>query len=129
MKPVDAEDVRGIWIWGGPGTGKSHHARHAFGDSIYLKAQNKWFDGYAGEKIIILDDLDTPLLSHHLKIWADRYACKAEVKQSTVWLHHTHFIVTSNFSIEQLFADSPEETKEAIKRRFKVIHFTGLRQY
>lgn len=43
----------------------------------FRKNQNKWFDGYTGQLHIILDDLDRvgTGLSHHLKIWMDRYPC------------------------------------------------------
>ena len=71
--------VRGEWHWGVPGAGKSHYVRRTYPDA-YIKSQNKWFDGYQGEKVIILDDCDTDTLSHHLKIWADKYPCKAETK-------------------------------------------------
>lgn len=39
-------EVRGYWIRGGPGTGKSHYSRETFGPDIFSKAQTKWFDGY-----------------------------------------------------------------------------------
>lgn len=66
----------------------------------FRKQQNKWFDGYAGQDVIILDDLDLlggQTLGHYLKIWADRYPCYGEVKGSTVGLAHKKFIVTSNY--------------------------------
>lgn len=41
----DVGAVRGIWIVGDPGCGKSYFARRYF-PSIYVKSQNKWWDGY-----------------------------------------------------------------------------------
>lgn len=111
--------VRGIWIYGPPGTGKSHAARN-FDEDIYIKAQNKWFDGYAGESVILLDDLDTHTLGHHLKIWADKYACTGETKGGTVQLRHKLFVVTSNYSIDELFKED-ENMAKALERRFKLI--------
>ena len=84
---MDADNVRGEWYWGEPGTGKSRAARANFPDA-YLKAQNKWWDGYTGQQYVILDDLDTDVLGHYLKIWADRYACTGEVKGGTIPLFH-----------------------------------------
>lgn len=72
---------------------------------------------------MVLDDLDTPVLGHYLKIWADKWGALGEIKGGTVALVYDTFIVTSNYSIEELFASSDSKLIEAIKRRFKVIHF------
>lgn len=116
--PYEHTTVRGWWIWGPPGTGKSHIAR-SFSDSIYLKEQNKWWDGYDGELNVILDDLDCNHLGHHLKIWADKYACKGETKGGTIYLRHTRFIVTSNYPPEHFWPDDVSMC-EAINRRFRM---------
>jgi len=120
-KPYTPSGLRGEWYWGAPGTGKSRKAREENPDA-FLKSQNKWFDGYNGESVIILDDMDTNVLGHYLKIWADRYPCTGETKGGTINLSHDKFIITSNYSIEGLWPDD-EEMQTAISRRFHVTHF------
>jgi len=121
------DEVRGVWYWGAPGTGKSHTARTEYPDA-FIKSQNKWFDGYGGEKSMILDDLDKlggDKLGHYLKIWADKYSCTGEVKGATVNLQHEAFVVTSNYHPSTLWPDDDELCK-AICRRFKIKEFKTL---
>jgi len=121
LKPHEATSTRGVWIYGRPGVGKSHYVR-ANEPSLYLKSQNKWWDGYSGEKAVLIDDFDKQgvCLSHYLKIWADKYPCTGEVKGSNVALAHDRFYVTSNYSIDQLFDPHEDlEINQALKRRFK----------
>jgi len=121
QKPYDHDDVRGIWYYGKPGSGKSYSAR--LNTPYYLKPQNKWFDGYSGEPTIILDDFDKggECLGHHLKIWTDRYSCTGETKGGTVQLRHTQFIITSNYRMTEIFSEP--EIQAALARRFKFKNF------
>jgi len=120
--PYTHPQCRGYWFIGPPGVGKSYKARELF-PNAYLKSQNKWFDGYTGQDTIILDDLDKggACLSHHLKIWSDRYACTGETKGGTVLLQHKRIIITSNFTIPELFMECDQVTIDAIDRRF-IVH-------
>ena len=122
-QPYEHPTVRGIYYWGPPGTGKSHTARSLCPESLCIKAQSKWWDGYAGESHVLLDDLDGNFLGHHLKIWADKCACTGEIKGGVVTLCHTTFIITSNYSINHLWKDDPVMAA-AIKHRFKVTNMT-----
>lgn len=128
QEPYNHHEVRGVWYWGKPGTGKSMAARTENPDA-YLKSQNKWWCNYQGETAVILDDFDKSGvgLGHHLKIWADSYACQGEVKGANVQCRHTKFIVTSNYKPEDLWLDDPEML-EAINRRFTLKEFKGLKK-
>lgn len=126
----ETEECKGIWIQGPPGCGKSHLVEKGF-PGAYRKAQNKWWDGYQGEEVVILEDLDGPYLNHYLKIWADKWRCTGEVKGAVVPLMHKWIIVTSNYTIRDIVEMGAKGERvdftlvEAIERRFKVITMRG----
>lgn len=127
---------KGFWIYGKSGIGKSYLVRIAF-DDLYEKQNNKWWDGYSNEKNVLIDDFDKSCLhlSYYLKIWGDNYRFKAEIKGGVIQPTYTKIIITSNYSIENLFGKTIKKDEEvdyelinAIKRRFKEIYMEKREQ-
>lgn len=125
LRPADSEDVRGTWICGPAGIGKSRSAREGH-ESFYPKLCNKWWDGYRGEKVVIMDDFgpEHKVLGQQLKIWGDRYGCILETKGGAMGSAFDKFIITSQYTIEECFDD--QKTIDAIRRRFNVIKMDKL---
>ena len=112
------------WIYGPPGSGKSSAVWDAAEDkglAIYQKLQNKWWDGFKGEDIVLIEDADPETmkkLANHMKIWSDRYPFTYEVKGSskTMKCPSYYFVVTSNYPMSDCFNGTD---LKAMERRFE----------
>lgn len=121
VAPENLPAACGKWIYGPPRVGKSFWVRQQWGHDLYIKAQNKWWDGYQGQKFVLLDDFDAKVLGHYLKIWMDAYAFTAETKHGTVQIRPNLFIITSNYKVEEIFNDDPI-LADAISQRCQKIY-------
>lgn len=111
------------WFVGPTGCGKSSRAR-AENPGAYIKEpESRWWDNYAGEDSVIIDDVDKfhVSLGGHMKRWLDRYAFQAEMKGSMMKIRPKKIIVTSQYHPSEIWSD--EKTVDAIMRRIEVVEF------
>lgn len=128
QKPSNLDKVCGIWIYGDTNTGKSYLIDTQFPE-CYKKPANKQWNGYQGEEVVHIEDLDKShhILGHYLKIWADRYYFQADIKYGAINIRPRKFIVTSNYHPDEI--GFSEGCIEAIKRRFRIIKKDNKEQF
>lgn len=120
---VDADWKGILWIYGEPGCGKSRYVRETWSaDEIFAKGPNKWWDGYSGQKIVLIDDYpkDGKYLGYYIKIWGDRYSFEVENKGGKMNVRPERLVITSNYLPEEIWEDRIELA--AIMRRTEVVY-------
>lgn len=123
MQPPERPDITVHVYWGKSGVGKTRRAWHEAGEpsDVYIKNPNtKWWDGYRGQKKVIIDEFTGRIDWSYLAVWFDRYPCNVEVKGFSVPLQATEFWVTSNLTPNNWYPDLTNEQQMALQRRICV---------
>lgn len=114
-----------VVLFGAAGSGKSRYA-HEQAPDAYRKLPGKWWDGYAGQPDVILDDFygeDDFKYAEWLKL-TDWYDYSAEIKGGVVAVNPTRIFITSNQHPREWFAAVPAYTQAAFFRRItRIVRF------
>jgi len=91
-------------LCGPPGTGKSRYcyedAHNRYGeDEVYYKPRGEWWDGYEGQKAVILDDFYGWIKFDELLKICDRYPYQVPIKGGYVQFVSERIYLTSNAPI------------------------------
>lgn len=114
-------------LWGVTGAGKSHAVHELLSDSeYYLKDPlTKWFDGYKGEKIGVIDEFRGVVNISKVLQWFDVWPMNVEVKGGQVPLCIEEWYIMSNVDPKMWYRDEDHRTQQAFLRRLtEVKEFT-----
>ena len=119
------------WLWGATGVGKSREAWRIGGEEMYAKdVQTEWWDGYTGQKAVILDDYrpSARLTFAYLLRLFDRYGMSVQMKGGTAQFVSRVIFVTCPHDIKTTFSGCQwlgEEDLAQMHRRVEEVHFTA----
>lgn len=123
VKVPSLDRLTNEWHFGPTGLGKSRTVRTKYPDA-FIKDANQWWDGYSGEEVVIIEDLDVYNISlgRYIKLWGDHYSFPADMKhQGKKDIRPKRFIITSNYKPSEIWID--ERTYGPIQRRFRLIEY------
>lgn len=110
------------------GTGKTSYVynRYALSD-IYKwsgsggSKDSLWFDGYTGQKVLVLDDFYGQIRISLLLNMLDNYPCQLQVKGGHIWLVADEIFITSNDEPCDWYMGVSQHVKDALMRRINKI--------
>jgi hypothetical protein len=122
--------VKLIVLYGTSGTGKSTAAVNFCKEnklSYYRKPGGIWFEGYEGEDVTIIDEIDKKQIPYDLLT----DICDSTQEELTVYCKggskkfiSKYVIVTSNLPIEQWYRVTPPEYEALYRRVSTYLHYT-----
>lgn len=111
-------------LWGPTATGKSRTAWEEAGLDAYPKdPMSKFWDGYSGQKHVVIDEFRGSIAISHLLRWLDRYPVLVEVKGSSAVFKAEKVWITSNLPPTRWYPDLDVATMDALMRRLTVREF------
>lgn len=125
-KPTRTTDLEVILVYGKPGLGKTRYA-YEMAPDLYKVPIGKqlWFDNYAGEPDVLIDDFSGNMRLVDVLQLIDRYPQQVPVKGGFVWWCPERIFLTANVHPRSWYDYTKRaDSYAALTRRFtKVLHY------
>lgn len=120
------------WLWGPTGSGKSRYAWDQYPSSYMKECSHKWWDGYTGQDVVIMDDFrpskELPF-SFILNLF-DRYPLSVQVKGGMAQFVSKTIYVTTPLSPEDTCNHlewlGPEQKEQFLRRIDHTVRFPQM---
>lgn len=122
LKPLH-RDVTVYVLYGPAGSGKSRWAYDHY-PTLYKKPVGEWWDGYNGQKCVLLDDFYGWIKYHDLLHVCDRYPLQVPVKGGFVHAQWDTVVITSNEPPNRWYKD--HGLTPALRRRIKKTFYVSV---
>lgn len=117
------------WLWGPTGVGKSHSAFTGYNPKThYVWAHEKWWDGYKGQEVVIINEFRGTIEYDRLLDMIDKWPMTVPVRnREPVPFLAKHIIITSSLPPEKVYRQRVEgDGIEQLLRRIVVKKLQAL---
>lgn len=116
---LEERDVEIEYLWGVTGAGKSTHAMRTYPAAYWKRANTeKWWCGYAGQKVLVLDDIRArEFVGTDLLRILDPFPFPVEVKGGVQWAVWNRVVITSNEAPSEFVGAFHPDIQEPLRRR------------
>lgn len=114
-----------LWFWGKTGTFKSRTAFDLLKEDVWVSGETlKWWDGYDGQKNVIIDDFRADNAKFHTMLRIlDRYPYQVEIKGASRQLLAENIIITCPYHPKDVYKNRTDEDINQFLRRIECIKY------
>ncbi len=109
-------------FWGSTGTGKSFSSRALCPKEpqtfVWSPHMDKWFDGYTGQRYIIMEEFRGQIALPLLLVILDPYNTRVQIKTTSIKFSATEIVITSPIHPKEWYpwADNHEDGQQLLRR-------------